>query len=117
MYLANNRGNLHGRVPINSTSEYRRTSRQNRTLNAVVDFRYLAPAKLARDDAHEQMLAEAALRQLVDGNEPMILSLPLMDVVRHQLVGILILLGTRLRGTPAGTTTVPAAVSPGATAA
>lgn len=90
-----------------STSNHRRTSRHDQTLNAIVDLRYLAPAKLARDEAHERMLAEAALLQLVAGNASMTGRPPLLDTGRHRLGGILILIGTMLQGAHAGTT-VPA---------
>jgi hypothetical protein len=96
-----------------STNNRRRASRQDQTLNAVVDFRYLAPAKLARDEVRERMLAEAALRQFVDGNDPKTGRLPLMEMVRHRLGGILILIGMGLQGAHADTTTVPTAVGPG----
>jgi hypothetical protein len=96
-----------------STSEYRRRSRQNQTLNAIDDFRYLAPAKLGLDEAHERILADAALRQIVDGNEPTAGRPQLIDSVRHRLGGILILIGTRLQGVHAVATTVPAS-GPGA---
>ncbi len=96
-----------------STNNRRRTSRQDQTLNAVVDFRYLAPAKLARDEAHERMVVEAALLPYVAGNEPTTKRPPLMDNVRHRLGGILILIGTGLRGAHADTTAVPLAVRTG----
>jgi hypothetical protein len=96
-----------------STNEYRRPSRQNHTLNAIVDFRYLAPAKLVWDEAHERMRADAALRQIVDGNEPTAGRPQLVNSVQHRLGGILILIGTRLQGVHALATTVPAASGPG----
>ena len=100
-----------------STSEYRRPSRHNHTLNAIVDFRYLAPAKLGLDEAHERMRADAALCQIVDGNEPITRRPPLSDRVRQHLGGILILIGTRVKGDPGGTTTVPTAFGTGSAGA
>ena len=96
-----------------STNNRRRASCQDQTLNAVVDFHYLAPAKLARDEARERMLAEATLRQFVDGNEPMTRRPPLMDKIRHRLGCILILIGTGLQGAHGDTTTASTAFGPG----
>ena len=96
-----------------STSDYRHRSRHNHTLDAIVDFRYLAPAKLARDEAHERMRAEAALRRLGDRIEPTARHPQLTDRVRQHLGDILILIGTRLQGVHGGATQVPAASDPG----
>jgi hypothetical protein len=96
-----------------STSEYRRPSRQNHTLDAIVDFSYLAPAKLGLDEAHERMRVDAALRQIVGGNEPTAGRPHLVNSVQHRLGGILILIGTRLQGVHAVATTVATASGPG----
>ena len=100
-----------------STTDHRRASRQDQILNAVVDFRYLAPAKLARDEAHERMVAEAVLLPFVNENEPMPGRPPLMEMVRHRLGGILILIGTGLQGAHADTTTASTAFGPGSAGA
>src|SRR5688500_3224571 len=91
-----------------STSEDRGRPRQNQTLNVIDDFRYLAPAKLGRDEAHERMLADAALRQILGGTKATAGRPRLVASVRHRLGGILILIGTRLQGVHAVATAVPA---------
>ena len=96
-----------------STSEYRQPSRHNHTLSAIVDFSYLAPAKLARDEAHEWMRAEAALRAFGDGHDLALGSPQRMHSVRHLLGDILVLIGTRLQGVQAVATTVAAASGTG----
>ena len=91
----------------------RRSSRHDQTVNAIVDFRYLAPAKLARDEAQERMRVEAAQAQFVNGNKPMIGKPKLTVVVRHRLGGILILIGTGLQGAHAASSVVPSAAGLG----
>ena len=90
-----------------------RSSRHDQTVNAIVDFRYLAPAKLARDEAQERMRVEAAQAQFVGGNKLMIWSPKLTEVVRYRLGSILILVGTGLQGACADTSTVPSAAGTG----
>jgi hypothetical protein len=91
-----------------STSEYRQPSRHNHTLSAIVDFRYLAPAKLARDEAHERMRAEAALRAFGDGHEPTARRPQRTASVRQHLGELLIQIGARLQGAHAVATPGPA---------
>src|SRR3954471_19615581 len=94
------------------TSEYRQQPRHNHTLNAIVDFSYLAPAKLARDEAHERMRAEAALRAFGDGHDLAVGSSQRTHSVRHHLGDILVLIGTRLQGAHGVATPGPAASGP-----
>jgi hypothetical protein len=95
-----------------ATSEYRCRSRQSQTLKAIDDFRYLAPAKLGLDEAHERMLTEATLRRLLKETAPA--GRPqLLDMVRQRLGSVLILIGTSLQSVHAVATTVPAASDPG----
>ena len=99
-----------------ATSEYCHPSHQNHTLNAInaiVDFRYLAPAKLGLDEAHERMRVKAVLRAFGDGNEPTAARPQLTDSVRQCLGDILIQIGTRLQGAHEVTTTSPATSGPG----
>ena len=83
-------------------------SRQRQMLDAVVPYRYYAPAKLALDEAREQMLAETALYHLMNASRPTAGRSQLTQRVRHRLGGILILIGTHLQGTGTRMTTAPA---------
>jgi hypothetical protein len=98
--------------PYRSANEYRSKSRDNQVLDAVVDYRYFAPGKLALDEAHERMLAEAALDRFLDGSDPSASRPRLTEVIRHRLDGVLILIGTSLQGAHSLRTTVPAASDP-----
>jgi hypothetical protein len=92
-----------------SSNDYRREPRENQVLDAVVSYRYLAPGKLAFDEAHERMLTEAALCRFLDGTDPSAGRPRLTEVIRHRLGGLLVLIGTSLQGTQAPRTIVPAA--------
>jgi hypothetical protein len=48
-----------------ASSSGRNAARQAATLNAIVDYRYLAPARIAADETRERVLAEAAQTRLL----------------------------------------------------
>ena len=95
-----------------SVNGYRREARPNHVLDAVVAYRYFAPGKLARDEAHERILAEAALCRLLDRTALAAGRPRPLVVVRHRLGDLLIRFGTTLQGVHAATTTVPTAADP-----
>lgn len=76
------------------TINHGRASHSEQTLNAIVDFRYLAPAKLAHEETNKRMLAEAALLRYVTGDSELIGNPPLTEIVRQRLGSIRIQLGT-----------------------
>lgn len=78
-------------------SSRRLTAHQDQILDLVTDYRYLAPAKLALDEAREQLLAAAALDRLLPPADSADRQSSPMEAVRHRLGGLLIRLGTNLR--------------------
>jgi hypothetical protein len=91
-----------------SANGRRHQSRENQVLDAVVGYRLYAPGKLAFDEAHEQMMAEAALYCLLDGADSPAGPPRLTERIRHRLGEFLIRVGSSLQGAPALRPTVPA---------
>jgi hypothetical protein len=71
---------------------------QDHVLDLVVNSRNFAPAILAREEAYQQFMDEAALDRLLRLADGADRPSSLMQAVRHRLGGLLILLGTNLRG-------------------
>ena len=75
-------------------------------LDTVVEFGHLAPRKLAIDEAHERMLAEAERARLLNDATYGTARLTLIATLRQRLGQELVLLGMRLQRTPS-TSAVP----------
>jgi hypothetical protein len=83
-----------------STHENSYQSHQDRILNAVVEYGYLAPRILARDEEQERMRHDCALRAELATAASAANRRPILEVARRRLGEILILIGTKLQGTP-----------------
>jgi hypothetical protein len=68
-------------------------------LDTVVEFGHLAPRKLAIDEAHERMLADAAQARLLIGAAVGPTEMTFIAALRQRLGQGLVLLGMRLQGT------------------
>jgi hypothetical protein len=92
-----------------SSTECRRESRAYRVQDAVVGYGSFAPRILAHAEAHERMLAEAALYRFLDETDASAGRPRLTEVIRNRLGDLLILFGTSLQGAQTLNTTTPAA--------
>jgi hypothetical protein len=89
-------------VRYRSTHEISYASHQDRILDTVVDFGYLAPRILAREEELERMFRGCALHAELAAATPGVTWRSFPDAVRRRLGEILILLGTRLQGLETG---------------
>jgi hypothetical protein len=93
-----------------------RRNHQDLMLDLIVNYGYLTPARVARDERHRQLLHDAALGRLPRSAEGTDWLSPLISAVRHRLGTFLIRLGTTLQGASPAASQLPgtngAAVSP-----
>ena len=75
-------------------------SHQDQIWNTIIDYRYLAPVKMAMDESHDRLLADAACAGVFPLTDPTVRPRLLIDHVRHRLGQTFIRLGTLLCGTP-----------------
>lgn len=89
---------------------------QNQVVDVILNYGFLASAKLAVDERHRQFRHEAALDQLLLSAEGTDARASLSESVRHRLGTLLIRLGTALQGASAAAPQLPgtnrAAASP-----
>src|SRR4051794_17875155 len=83
-----------------SRSDRGPTSYQDQFWNTISDYRYLAPVKMAMDESHDRLLAEAACARVLLLTDPAIGPRQLIDNVRYRLGQHFIRLGTLLCGAP-----------------
>ena len=74
-------------------------ARREKLLNAICDYRHLAAARLAMDDAHERAVAEAARSRLLATDGVAAGWRPFIGAMRRRVGAALVGVGTRLQGT------------------
>src|SRR3954465_2562914 len=74
---------------------------QDQTVDLILNYGFLAPAKISRDERHKQFLRDAALCRLSDWTTGTTGLTSLTESMRQRLGALLIRLGTALQGSSA----------------
>jgi hypothetical protein len=89
--------------------ERERRVHQDQGLDLIRDYGFFAPAKMARDEAYQQLMDEAARDRFLrsaDGTDRLASRI---ETARHRLGALLIRLGTTLQGAAAVAPRLPSA--------
>ena len=86
-------------------------ARHGEVLDTIQDFRYQAAYKLAMDEAHERLAADAARSRLLGEVGPTAGWRPILAGLRRRVGGALVGAGARLQGAGGGALADPASAA------